>query len=99
MCIATPMRVLTSASHVAVCVDRRGAESAIDVTLVGPVEPGQWLLAFHGAAREVLEESRALQIDRALAAVEAAIHGDRDAIDAAFSDLVDREPQLPDFLR
>lgn len=99
MCIATPMRVVTTAPGAALCVDRRGSESEIDITLVGTVKPGQWVLAFHGAAREILEESRALQIDRALAALEAAMHGDHAAIDAAFSDLVDREPQLPDFLR
>jgi len=54
---------------------------------------------FMGAAREIIDADRALQIDRALGALESALAGDLSAIDAAFPDLVGREPQLPEYLR
>ena len=50
-------------------------------------------------AREIIDADRARQIDRALGALEAALAGDLSDIDAAFPDLVGREPQLPEYLR
>jgi hydrogenase expression/formation protein HypC len=99
MCIATPMRVLSASPQTALCIDRHGVEASVDLALVGPVDAGAWLLVFIGAAREIIDEERARQIDRALGALEAALRGDASAIDAAFPDLVGREPQLPSFLR
>lgn len=99
MCIAQPMRVLSCDQRQALCLDAAGREVAVDLSLVGPVPPGAWLLCFLGAAREVIPEERALDIQRALGALESALRGDTAAIDAAFADLVGREPQLPDFLR
>lgn len=99
MCIAIPMRVLSVDAILARCADRQGGECNVDIALVATVQPGQWLLVFHGVAREILEEPRALEISRALDALEAVMRGDRPDIDAAFPDLVNREPQLPDFLR
>ncbi len=101
MCVATPMRVLRilPAGHFADCVDRLGVETRVDLALVGAVEAGAWLLVFLGAAREIIDADRALQIDLALGALEAALAGDLSAIDAAFPDLVNRKPQLPEFLR
>jgi len=101
MCVATPMQVLRAlpAAHFAECIDRRGVEMNVDLALVGAVEPGAWLLVFLGTAREIIDMNRALQIDRALGALEAALAGDSSAIDAAFADLVGREPQLRDYLR
>jgi len=98
MCIATPMRVLASRPGSATCIDRHGVEATIDLALVGPVAEGAWLLTFQGSAREIVDAERAQQIDLALGALEAALRGDLSAIDAAFPDLVGREPQLPDFL-
>ncbi|MGA2710323.1 MAG: HypC/HybG/HupF family hydrogenase formation chaperone [Steroidobacteraceae bacterium] len=101
MCIATPMRVMRilPAAHFAECADRLGVETRVDLALVGAVEAGAWLLVFMGAAREIIDADRALQIDRALGALESALAGDLSAIDAAFPDLVGREPQLPEYLR
>jgi len=99
MCVATPMRVLAVHDFTARCVDRQGAEATVDLRLVGSVEPDAWVLVFLGAAREILDAARAGEIDRALDALDAALRGDASAIDAAFADLVGREPQLPDFLR
>jgi hydrogenase expression/formation protein HypC len=99
MCIAHPMQVLSSHEGLALCRDAEGREVPIDLSLVGEVQPGTWLLCFLGAAREIVPEERALDIQRALGALAAALRGDTSAIDAAFPDLVGREPQLPDFLR
>jgi hydrogenase expression/formation protein HypC len=99
MCIAHPMQVLAAHGGMATCRDASGQEVAIDLSLVGEVPAGAWLLCFLGAAREVIPEQRALDIRRALGALEGAMRGDTSAIDAAFPDLVGREPQLPDFLR
>jgi hydrogenase expression/formation protein HypC len=99
MCIAQPMQVLSSGEGQALCRDAGGHEVAIDLSLVGPVPAGAWLLCFLGAAREIVPEQRALDIQRALGALQSALRGDTAAIDVAFADLVGREPQLPDFLR
>ncbi len=80
------------------CVDRFGVESDVDVTLVGEVHPGEWLLVFQRAAREIVPESRALEVSRALDALESVMRGDLPDINAAFPDLA-AGPQLPEFLR
>jgi hydrogenase expression/formation protein HypC len=98
MCIAVPVRVLSSGGNVARCVDRTGVESDVDVALVGDVQPGEWLLVFLGTAREIVPESRALDVCRALDALEAIMRGDLPDIEAAFPDLA-AGPQLPEFLR
>lgn len=96
MCLGIPMEVLDCGEHRARCRGRQG-EAVIDLALVGPQPPGTWLLTFLGAAREVIDAERAAAIDSALAALEAAEAGATD-FGAFFADL-DREPQLPDFLR
>lgn len=80
----------------------RGGHAWIDVMLVGTVSPGDWLLTFLGAAREILEAERAHSIGDALQALDAVLSGDPAAgasVDAAFADLIGREPQLPPHLR
>ena len=101
MCVGIPMRVLRvlPPSRRAECIDRHGVESSVDLALVEAVEPGTWLLVFLGSAREIIDADRAMKIELALGALEAALAGDRSAIDAAFADLVSRVPQLPEFLR
>lgn len=101
MCVGIPMRVLRvlPPSRRAECIDRHGAESSVDLALVEAVQPGTWLLVFLGSAREIIDADRAMKIELALGALEAALAGDRSAIDAAFPDLVSRVPQLPEFLR
>jgi len=99
MCMATPMEVLRADEHRAWCRDRDGSEVAVDTILTGPVAPGQWLLVFLGAAREVVSAEDAAKVSAALGALDAALIGDTDLIHAAFADIIDREPQLPEFLR
>jgi hydrogenase assembly chaperone HypC/HupF len=78
--------------------DSRNGRSRINTMLVGDVVPGQWLLTFLDAARETIDEERAMLINAALDGLQLAASGSHD-LDACFADLVNREPQLPDFLR
>ena len=98
MCMGIPCRVVDSQGWIALCDGPAGPVS-IDLALVGPQAPGTWLLTFLGAAREVISAERAAQVGDALAALEAALAGETDRIDALFGDLVGREPTLPEHLR
>lgn len=97
MCIGVPMQVVRAEPFQAWCKGADG-EAMVDMRLVGSQPEGTWVLTFLGAAREVLEPERAAQIQAALAGFRDAMAGHYDPA-AAFADLVDREPQLPDFLR
>lgn len=107
MCLALPMQVVCVEGTFALCEGRNGRER-MDTTLTGPLEPGQWVLCFLGAVREVIDAERAAQVGAALAGLESILAGasagaDQASIDVLisrhFSDLVNREPQLPDLLR
>lgn len=97
MCIGIPMQVLESLGESALCA-YRGQTTLIDMMLVGEQEPGTWLLVFLNTAREVLSAERAGQIGDALEAMRLAMQGHTN-FDHLFADLVDREPELPAFLR
>lgn len=96
MCLGIPMQVVEPGPFSALC--RRGeALENVDLSLVGPVRPDDWLLVFAGAAREVLDPARAADILDALEALDAAIQGRYDpAIHLAGLDL--GEPKLPPHL-
>lgn len=96
MCLGIPVQVLECGEFFARCQGRHG-EVSIDLSLVGQQPEGTWLLCFLDAAREVIEPERAAAILSALAALDAVHNGETD-LHAFFADL-DREPQLPDFLR
>lgn len=96
MCLGIPVQVLDCGEHFARCYGRNG-EVSIDIRLVGAQPPGTWLLCFLDAAREVIPAERATAINAALAALSAVNAGETD-LSAFFADL-DREPQLPEFLR
>jgi hydrogenase expression/formation protein HypC len=97
MCIGIPMQVVELHAESARCI-YRGQKSLVDMMLVGPQPVGTWLLVFLDTAREVLSEPKARQIADALEAMRLAMQGDNQ-IDHLFADLVDREPQLPEFLK
>lgn len=99
MCVAIPMQVIRASETMAWCLDRDGTEVAIDTLMTGPAAPGQWLLTFLGGAREVVSAEDAKRISDALDGLQSALAGDLAGVDAAFADLIGREPQLPDFLR
>lgn len=95
------MEVVSAGAHHAVCRGRNGLER-VDTLITGPVEPGQWVLCFLGAAREVIDAERARLVESALAALDAIATGQgelAELMDSHFADLVGREPQLPAFLR
>lgn len=96
MCLGIPARVIESGPHFARCLSRNG-EIRVDLALVGEQPAGTWLLTFLDAAREIIDGERAAAIEAALNALQAAQAGETDFA-AFFADL-DREPQLPDFLR
>lgn len=96
MCLGIPAQVIESGEHFARCHSRHG-EIRVDLSLVGEQPPGTWLLTFLDAAREIIDPERAATIESALDALQAAHAGETD-FSAFFADL-DREPQLPEFLR
>jgi hydrogenase expression/formation protein HypC len=96
MCVGFPMTVLEDLGSEALC-ERHGARERVSMLLVGPQPAGTKILAHLGAAVRVLDEVEAQQIDDALDALEAALRGEN--VDHLFADLVDREPELPEFLR
>jgi len=98
MCLAIPMRVLRMEGTTALCLGRNG-EARLDTLLTGPLMAGQWVLGFLGAAREVVGEDQARRITDALDALEGLLAGDAVDLDAHFSDLIGREPALPEHLQ
>lgn len=95
------MQVIASEGESALCAGRSGVER-VDTLLTGPLKPGQWVLCFLGAAREVIDEERAAQVGSALNALESLLNGAgnvADVMQTHFADLINREPQLPDFLK
>ena len=89
------MTVIEDFGAEALC-ERRGERERISMLLTGAQPKGTKILAYLGAAVRVLGELEARQIDDALDAVSKALKGEN--VDHLFADLVDREPQLPDFL-
>ena len=91
MCIGIPMQVVESHGFVARC-EGRGETADLNMLLVGPQEPGTWVLNFLGSAREVLSADDARKINDALDVLEAVMSGDEEVdIDAHFADLAGRE--------
>jgi len=91
------MQVVETGPGSAMC-EYRGRLSRIDMMLVGDQPVGTWILVFLDTAREVVSADKAKQISDALEAMRLAMQGQTN-IDHLFADLVDREPELPEFLR
>lgn len=91
------MQIIESRGDAALC-SYRGQQTLIDMMLVGEQEAGTWLLVFLNTAREVISAEHAKQIADALEAMRLAMQGHTD-VDHLFADLIDRQPQLPEFLR
>ncbi len=90
------MTVVASDAFSALC-ERRGEQRRVSMMLIGAQAAGTQVLVHIDAATRVLDVSEARQIDDALDGLEAALRGDD--FKHLFADLIDREPQLPDFLR
>lgn len=77
MCIGQPVQVIEAQGDFAWVAGHDGAER-LDLRLIGAVAPGDWLLAFRGAARERLSPERAAEVRSALALLQAAMAHDAD---------------------
>ncbi|MBI2313514.1 MAG: HypC/HybG/HupF family hydrogenase formation chaperone [Betaproteobacteria bacterium] len=97
MCVGIPMRVVEPEGAFAWC-EGRGERRRLSMLLVGEQPAGTWVLAFIDAAREIIDPSEAARIDDALDALEAALRGETD-LGRFFSDLAQREPELPAHLK
>lgn len=97
MCIGIPMRVMQVEGDYALC-EGLGEQRRVDTLLLGSQKIGTWLLVFLDSAREVLTPGDAEKITSALQAVNLAMQGESD-VGHLFADLVDSEPQLPEFLQ
>ena len=97
MCLGIPMQVVDIEGVFAIC-DSRNGRSRINTMLLDEVLPGQWILTFLDTARECIDAERAQMINSALDALNVLANGGTN-LDEYFSDLIGREPQLPDFLK
>ncbi|MAZ17777.1 HypC/HybG/HupF family hydrogenase formation chaperone [Oricola sp.] len=97
MCLGVPMQVVEPGAIRALCRARDG-DHEIDMSLVGEIPEGTWVMVFLGAAREVISEETAHRSADAIEALEMAMRGES-GFDHLFADLIDREPELPEFLR
>ncbi len=96
MCIGLPMTIVATDGATALC-ERRGERRPVSVLLLDNPPVGTPVLVFLNTAVRALDAVEARRIDDALDGLAAALHGDR--FEHLFADLIDREPQLPDFLR
>ena len=97
MCIGIPMQVIAVENGYAIC-DAGGEERRVNTLFVGDPSPGAWLLVILDTARQLLSEREAMQIRDALSALDSLMQGESN-VDHLLSDLVEREPQLPDHLK
>ena len=88
MCLGIPMQVVESGLGFAWC-DYEGTKRRIDTMLVGDVQPGNWLLVFIDAAREVIPSKDAHRIRAALGALNSVMSGEQPDIDHLFADIIE----------
>lgn len=90
MCLGIPMRVESVEGPFAWC-EGHGRRERLNTLWLEDVQPGDWVYAVLGQAREKLTPARAAEIDRALAGVAAAL-ADETQLDAYFPDLTEHKP-------
>lgn len=97
MCIGIPMQITEVEGGYAWC-EGMGERKRIDTFLIGEQVVGTWVLVFMDSAREVLTLEDAQRVTQAVQAVNLAMQGETE-LEHLFADLVENEPQLPDFLK
>ena len=97
MCIGVPLQVVQIDGSFAWC-EADDERERLDMMLVGEQPVGTWVLAFHGAARQLMSALEAAQARAGRQAL-AAVLGGEGEVDEFFADLVGREPELPAHLR
>jgi hydrogenase expression/formation protein HypC len=96
MCVGIPMQ-LTEVDGIVGRATDEGQAQLLDLSLLPEARPGDWVLGFLGTAREILSETEALLIRKALVGLSQVMAGG-DAGDA-FGDLDARTPRLPPHLQ
>ena len=96
MCVGIPVQLL-AVDGIRGEVIEDGRPGLVDLSLTPEARPGDWVLAFLGAAREVLTPEVAAQISAALSGLRALMAGGD--LGDAFADLEARAPQLPPHLQ
>ena len=91
MCVGIPVQLL-AVDGIRGDVIEDGRPGLVDLSLTPEARPGDWVLAFLGAAREVLTPDHA-----ALAGLRSLMAGGD--LGDAFADLEARSPQLPPHLQ
>lgn len=84
MCIGIPMQVFETEDGFAWC-EGRGERRRIRTALVGPAQPGDWLLVFLDDARERIDAQRAAEVNEALDLVLGAMQGTPLPLDVDFA--------------
>jgi hydrogenase expression/formation protein HypC len=95
MCLGLPMRVI-SGDDVSALVTRGEEQRRVSMLITGAVPVGAHVLVHLDSAVRVLDAEEAALIDQAISGLEAAARGE--SADSFFSDLINREPQLPPHL-
>ncbi len=87
MCIGVPVKIIEPGEFVSLCEGRNGREQ-VNMMLIGPQPAGTWVLNFLGSAREVLTETDADHINKALDGLVAIMQGEDEVdIDSYFPGL------------
>lgn len=96
MCVGIPLQLI-AVDGIRGEVVEDGRPALVDLSLTPEARPGDWVLAFLGAARAVLDPDEAARIAAALAGLRALMAGGEAG--AAFADLEARTPTLPPHLQ
>jgi len=83
MCIGIPMQVERVETGYVLCRGR-GEQRRISTLLVGPCQPGDWLLTFLDDARERIDAVRAAEINEVLDMLQQALGGHSGNVAADF---------------
>ena len=96
MCVGVPMQI-ASIDGIAATTCADGHDTLIDLSLTPEAQPGDWVLTFLGAAREVICADEAAKILAALDGLRTVMQGG--GAGDAFADIEHRGPQLPAHLQ
>lgn len=96
MCVGLPL-CITKIDGIAATASNGAHVETIDLSLTPDAQPGNWVLTFLGAAREVISADEAQKISAALDGLRSVMRGD--ALGDAFADLEQTGPQLPAHLQ
>lgn len=94
MCMGLPMQVVEPGLGSAIC-NYSNEQRRVDTMLVGDVKPGDWVLVFLDAAREIITPDHAKKISNALASLQSVMNGGDGDVDAMFADIIAKRKAAP----